>query len=118
MRNGMSDVRGRAKAEKNFFRRRDVRVIRAKLEGSDTCSALGFTVRSPSPVLALCRKLVEAGHDPDIPLEAYRGGTLALRVKSIGRAAGLEVNSACTGFSPRAEPRRGGPMRYFREAAE
>jgi hypothetical protein len=30
---------------------------------------LGITVRSGSPVLALCRKLVEAGRDPAAPLD-------------------------------------------------
>jgi len=42
---------------------------RAELVGDDSCSALGITVRSSSPVLALCRKLVDAGHDPATPLE-------------------------------------------------
>jgi hypothetical protein len=36
--------------------------IRADIVGSDTCHALGCTVRASAPVLALCRKLVEAGH--------------------------------------------------------
>ena len=36
--------------------------------------------------------VVEAGHDPATPLEAYRGDTLCLRVNSIGRAARLEAN--------------------------
>src|SRR5262249_48308624 len=65
---------------------------RAELAWDDTCTALGIVVRSPSPVLVLCRKLIEAGHNPSTPLEAYRGSTLALRVKSIGQAAQMEVN--------------------------
>ena len=88
--------------------------IRAELVGSDTCTALGITVTSSSPVLGLCRQLVEAGHDPSTPLEAYRGETPALRVKSIGQAAGLEVNSGGKGFKPRPAP----PVSPFREAAE
>ena len=43
--------------------------IRAELAGSDSCSALGITISSSSPVLALCRKLVQAGFDPSTPLE-------------------------------------------------
>jgi hypothetical protein len=47
--------------------------VRAQLLGDHTCSALGYTVSSSAPVLALCRKLVAAGHDPSLPLEAWRG---------------------------------------------
>jgi len=61
-------------------------IIRAELS-DDTCSALGITAKADAPVLALCRKLVDAGHDPATPLEVYRGDTLALRVKSIGLGA-------------------------------
>ena len=87
MKHGTQDVRGRAKREREFFRRRAVRAIRADLKGDDSCTALGLAVRSPSPVRALCRKLIDAGHDPATPLEAYRGDALVLRVKSIGQAA-------------------------------
>src|SRR5262249_62240646 len=84
--------------------------IRAALSG-DTCTALGITAQSPSPVLMLCRQLVEAGHDPATPLDAYRGETLALHVRSIGEAAGLEVNGEGTGFRPRSQPGRQPPVR-------
>jgi hypothetical protein len=80
--------------------------IRAELSGSDTCTALGITAQSPSPVLMLCRQLVEAGHDPSAPLDAYRSETLALHVRSIGEAAGLEVNGEGIGFRPRSQPGR------------
>src|SRR5262249_39666935 len=43
---------------------------RAELRGDDICDACGITVRSSAPVLALCRKLIEAGHDPPGPLWA------------------------------------------------
>lgn len=66
----MQDARGVKRAERQFHRRQPGRAIRADLEGDDTCSALGVTVRSSSPVLALCRQLVDAGHDPTTPLEA------------------------------------------------
>jgi hypothetical protein len=39
--------------------------------------------------LALCRKLIAAGYDPTLPLHAYRGDTLALKVCSIGEGAHL-----------------------------
>ena len=76
--------------------------IIAELSSDTYCSALNFTVRSPSPVLALCRELIESGtYGSSIPLDAYRGATLCLRVRSIGEAAGLEVNSEGTGFRSR-----------------
>jgi hypothetical protein len=64
--------------------------IHAELTGN-ICTALGITARGPAPVLALCRKLIEAGHDPSAPLHAYRGDMIALRVRSIGEGAGLTV---------------------------
>jgi hypothetical protein len=65
--------------------------LRAQLTGNDLCSAPGVTVQSASPVLGLCRKLIEAGHDPATPLHAYRGSMLALKVLSIGEGAKLSV---------------------------
>ena len=64
--------------------------IHADLTGN-TCTALGITARGAAPVLALCRVLVAAGHDPSRPLHAYRGDVLALRVRSIGEGARLTV---------------------------
>jgi hypothetical protein len=65
--------------------------IRATLLGSNRCEALGFTGRGHSPVFALCRALVAAGHDPRRPLHAYRGDVLALSISSIGEGAQLTV---------------------------
>jgi hypothetical protein len=42
--------------------------------------------------------LVDAGHDPSRPLEAWRNGVLCLGVRSIGEAAGLRVNNKGTAF--------------------
>ena len=58
--------------------------LRAELIGSRRCSAVGITATGNAPVLTLCRRLIEAGHDPAARLEAYRGTTLCLRVRSIG----------------------------------
>jgi hypothetical protein len=94
-------------------------VILAELTGSDRCTALGITVNAYAPVLSLCRQLVAAGHDPAMPLDGYRGGVLALQVRSIGEAAGLDINSKGTGFvrlrSPEkaiSDVRRGPPARF------
>lgn len=65
--------------------------IRATLVGSNRCEALGLTGHGYSPVLALCRALVAAGHDPRRPLHAYRGDVLALKARSIGEGAQLTV---------------------------
>jgi hypothetical protein len=77
--------------------------IRAELIGSDQCSALGMVATGHAPLLTLCRLLIEAGHHLATPLEAYRGETLALRVRSIGEAARLRVATHGVGFEPSAE---------------
>jgi hypothetical protein len=65
--------------------------IRAELTACNTCTALGISVRAAAPVLAICRSLVAAGHDPHKQLRAYRGDVLCLTVRSIGEGAGLTV---------------------------
>jgi hypothetical protein len=91
--------------------------IHAQLIGGNSCSAFGITISSPSPVLALCRKLVADGYDPSLPLEAYRGEMLALRVRSIGEAARLQVRSHGGGFEPLQERSAASPMSQIQEAA-
>lgn len=66
-------------------------MIRAEITGSNRCDAAGYTATGYAPVLALCRKLVEAGFDPATPLQAYRGDTLCLTVSSIGCGAKYSV---------------------------
>lgn len=48
--------------------------------------------KSDAVVCALCRKLIEAGHNPSTPMVVRRGETIALRVRSIGEAAKLTVS--------------------------
>ena len=64
-----------------------------------------MTGHGKRPILNLCRQLLAAGFDPARPLDVYRGAMLALRVRSIGEAAELEINSGGSGFIKR---RRGG----------
>jgi hypothetical protein len=79
--------------------------LRAELSGSTICTAAGQVAIGHTPVLALCRQLIEAGRDPATPLKVYRGNTLALRIRSIGEAAVLEINTKGTGFiGPAAVP--------------
>jgi hypothetical protein len=80
-----------------------ITTLRAELEGSNRATALGISARGHTPVLDLCRKLVANGHDPASPLEAWRGDTLALRIRSIGKAAGLTVKDDNVG-RPRFRP--------------
>ena len=75
--------------------------VPAALIGSDRCKAGGISVCAAAPVLALCRKLVLAGHDPRRPLHAYRGNVLALRVRSIGEEAQLAIAGDGVGFRRR-----------------
>jgi hypothetical protein len=97
-------------------------MIKAELSNTDTATAEGITVHSSSPVLALCRKLIEAGFNPATPMEVYRGKTLCLKARSIGEAAGLQINANGTGFEPfksRRKDRAAPPTRSLgQEAAE
>ena len=63
--------------------------IHAVITRHDTCTAERVTACGSVPVLTLCRKLIAAGYDPALPLHAYRGDTLALKVCSIGEGAHL-----------------------------
>src|SRR5215471_8745046 len=85
--------------------------IQAELIGSDCCSALGITERSSTPVLTICRRLVQAGHHRATPLEVYRGEVLCLRVRSIGEGAGLRVGTHGVGFERSSECTAASPMR-------
>ena len=67
--------------------------IVASVEGSDLCHAEGFTVRNNAPILAMCRRLVEAGYDPHRPLMAFRGSELAMQVSSIGYGAHYTITA-------------------------
>jgi len=90
---------------KRFLTALETGAIRAELIGSNACNALGITARGHAPVLALCQLLIEAGHDPNRPLFAYRGDTLCLRVRSIVEGAALAVENDRRG-TPRFRRRR------------
>jgi hypothetical protein len=79
--------------------------IRAELIGSDCCSALGITACCSAPVLALCRKLVEAGNNSETPLEVWRRNTLVLTIRSIGEGAKIEASPRGVGFVHRPDVR-------------
>jgi hypothetical protein len=66
-------------------------VIIAELIGHDRAQAGNIVVRSRSPVFALCRALLAAGANPNNKLECFRGGVLALTVKTIGIGAKLTI---------------------------
>jgi hypothetical protein len=84
--------------------------LRAERTGT-TCTAAGIAGRGTTPTLALCKGLIAAGLSPDQALEVYRGATLALRIRSIGEAAGLEINGEGNGFRPARKPDAAPPMR-------
>jgi hypothetical protein len=78
--------------------KREADTIRADLIGQNQASACGVVVSGRNaPVLALCRALLDAGHDPATPLDAYRGATLCLRVRS----EGAKLTVAESGGKPR-----------------
>lgn len=92
--------------------------IYGEIVGSDYCEAEGIAVRSPAPILELCRQLIAAGYDPARRLLAYRADTLCLVVRTIGEAADLEVNSRGVGFTPYRAVRTASPVRANRRAAD
>jgi len=65
--------------------------IRAQLSSDTIAVSVGIEIKSPSPVLALCRRLLDEGCASSASLQAFRGDTLCLTVRSIGEAAELEV---------------------------
>ena len=107
------DELGRHVASENILQQHFTQApIRAALIGSNHCEAEGITApRGSVPVLALCRALIEAGHDPNRPLHAYRGDVLALSVRSIGQGARLRVASHGVGFERLPECTEGSPIR-------
>jgi hypothetical protein len=78
----------------------DAAPIACQIIGSDRCEVGGLVVKHNAPVLAICRALIEAGYDPEQPLEAYRGDTLCLRVSSIGHGAQYTVEENRSGGPP------------------
>ena len=87
-------------------------IVRCELAWSDIATALGFVARSNTPILKLCRMLIASGCDPATSLEAWRGGTLCLRVRSIGEAAAVEINGDGTGFRRARQPDAAPPVRF------
>jgi hypothetical protein len=86
------------------------KLLHAELVGSNRCAIAGFTATSSAPILALCRTLIAAGFDPTTPMECYRNGVLALRIRAIGEAAALELNGEGAGFRPRRQPDAAPPI--------
>jgi hypothetical protein len=72
--------------------------LRAEIRGNASACCNGITVTAPALVLALCRKLVEAGYEPAEPLEAYRGDTMCLKVRTIAEGARLAIRGDGIGF--------------------
>ena len=79
-------------------------VIIGQLSGDDTCMAAGLSVVGITTVLDLCRMLVQRGDDHKMPMEVFRHGVLALRIRSIGEAAKLEINGKGTRFKKCRQP--------------
>jgi hypothetical protein len=95
--------------------------IRASLLGEHTIVAPGVaTCTASAPILELARLLIARGVDPTTALRIYRGDTLALRVRTIGEAAGLQINGkgngckkcpAAVGIAPPMRQTGGGHVR-------
>jgi hypothetical protein len=75
-----------------------VRIIRAEIIGENKCRAEGYTVQAPAPVFALCRKLIAVEFNPSMRLEAWRGNTLALTIRTLAEGAALSVDESRSSF--------------------
>jgi hypothetical protein len=104
-----ADQLGGPVASENSLPPHSTQGIRAELIGSDTCIAAGEIARGAAPVLAMCRQLIEAGHDPELSLRAYRGDVLCITVRTIGEGAALTV---AEGSRDMPRFRRWKPMPY------
>src|SRR6516162_5318194 len=89
-----------------------------RIINSNCCEIDDLVVKHNAPILAMCRKLIEAGYDQDRPLEAYRGDTLCLRISSVGYGAKWTVEDNRVGTPTHARWRdrvastgRASPMR-------
>ena len=73
--------------------------LTAELIGSRCCDCESYGIRTVgyAPGLAMCRELLAAGASPEMALAIYRGGVLALRIRSIGEAAHLVVEDSQNG---------------------
>ena len=85
--------------------------IIAQFIKSDRCSAERLEGRANAPALAMCRKLLEAGYDPDRPLHCFRGKTLAMKISSIAYGARYSVSEPSTGSGVRLVPYSEGPKK-------
>jgi Fe2+ transport system protein FeoA len=84
-------------------------IVRAELVDDNICTAQGLTVTSPSPILAMCRRLIEVGVDPGSALHVYRSDVLAISVVNIAIGARLTIKTAGNGAPTFAlEPSVGG----------
>jgi hypothetical protein len=107
-------IQARPRRNNNYF---PSPTISGELRGERTAAAAGISAHGYAPALALCRKLIAAGHDPHTKLNLFRKtGTLALTVRSIGEGARLTVEDGNTGrpqFKPIREKTQGtaSPMR-------
>ena len=84
--------------------------IRAEISGDDRCEPRRhrpLTVAGPGIVQGAGRRRP----NPALSLQAFRGDTLCLTVRSIGEAARLEINAQGTDFIPHRARRAASPMR-------
>ncbi len=70
----------------------------AELTGDDRCAAAGVVAVGVTQTILLCKALLATGMSQDQALDVFRNGVLALRVRSIGEAAGLEIALEPPGF--------------------
>jgi hypothetical protein len=85
--------------------------IKGEFSKSNICTAEGLEVKANAPALPMCRKLLQAGFDPERPLHCYRGETLAIKISSIRYGAKYSVSEPSTGSGVRLVPYSEGPRK-------
>lgn len=69
----------------------ELKPVKVYLVGMREAEADGFCASGETPILNLCRQLIEAGYDADRAVYVYRGDALAMTISSLGYGARLRV---------------------------
>jgi hypothetical protein len=85
----------------------ELKPVKVYLVGMREAEADGFCASGDTPILSLCRRLIDAGYDPQCPVHVHRGDALAMTISSLGYGARLRVKERNDGrpvFAPFIAP--------------
>jgi hypothetical protein len=67
--------------------------IRARMISDRTAAANGITVSAPDPIVALAKRLVADGWDPDLPMVVWKKDRSVIRIERIGHPNRVKFKS-------------------------